>query len=306
MPKLKILILGYSSFVKRRLSKSLKKNRQIDYYICSKSNKLNKKEKILFNKYEKSLEKVKPDIVYISLINSLHYKYAKIVLKKGFNVIVDKPITVNINEAKELLKLARKKNLLLAESTLFNYHIVFKRMLELCGGKKNIKHIQTNFNVPDINKKTVKIKGDCESDMSPYAAASIRIFGNSNIKNLNVFKEYIYNSKLVENFYVMANLKNCLYFGNFGRNREYLNQITLFTKNKIIISPNRAFSLPSDENLYILLKEKNDIKKIKVKKDDCIKNFFTKIIYAVRNKQFKFFYKNILDDAIIRDKIKKI
>lgn len=301
-----MLILGYSSFVKRRLSKSLKNNNKIDYYICSKSHKLNIKEKILFNDYEKSFEKINPDIVYISLINSLHFKYAKKILKKGINVIVDKPISTNLNETKELLRLAKRKNLLLAESTLFNYHRVFKKMLELCNGKKNITHIQTNFNVPYIDKKTVKIKGDCESDMSPYAASSIRLFGNSNVKKIKVFKEYIDNTRLVKNFYIIANLKNCLYFGNFARNREYINQIIFFTKNKIVISPNRAFSLPSDKNIYILLKEKNTIKKIKVKKDDCINNFFSSIMHALKINSFTPFYKIILDDAILRNRIKNI
>ena len=39
MIKTKILFLGYSSFLKRRVLPSLKKNKKIDYCICSKSNK---------------------------------------------------------------------------------------------------------------------------------------------------------------------------------------------------------------------------------------------------------------------------
>ena len=93
MTDTKILILGYSSFIKRRVIPSLKKNKKIKYGICSESNKINKRKKILFNNYNISLKKFKPNIVYISKINSLHYKFAKMTLNKGFNTIVDKPAT---------------------------------------------------------------------------------------------------------------------------------------------------------------------------------------------------------------------
>ena len=158
MSKIKLLILGYSSFAKRRLLPSIKKNKGIEYYVCSKSQKINPKARILFNDYNQALSLVSPDIVYISLINSLHFKYAKISLKKGFNVIVDKPITTYLRETKELLKIAKRKNLLLSEATLFNYHRVFDKILQLCNGKKNILHIQSNLNHPLVKGPKMLIK----------------------------------------------------------------------------------------------------------------------------------------------------
>ena len=103
MKKTQLLILGYSSFLKRRVIPAIKKMKNIEYCICSKSNKINLEEKILFKDYNKALSKATASIVYISLINSLHYKYAKKALTKGFNVIVDKPITTSLHETKKLL-----------------------------------------------------------------------------------------------------------------------------------------------------------------------------------------------------------
>ena len=68
MPKIKLLIIGYSRFAKRRLIPSLKKNKKINYYICSKSKKINHKKKIFFNDYNEALLKLSPQIVYISLV----------------------------------------------------------------------------------------------------------------------------------------------------------------------------------------------------------------------------------------------
>ena len=306
MSKIKLLILGYSSFARRRLLPSIKKNKKIKYYICSKSQKINPKTRILFNDYNQALSLVSPDIVYISLINSLHFMYAKMSLKKGFNVIVDKPITTSLRETKELLKIAKRKNLLLSEATLFNYHRVFDKIIQLCDGKKNILHIQSNLNHPLVKgpKMLIKNKGDCEMDMAPYVASIIRLFTSNKIKELKIYREYFKRTKAVKNFFVMTKLKDCTYFGNFGLNREYIHQMSFFTKDKIITSPGRLFALPPNKSLYISLKEKDKIKKIKIKKDDCIQNFFKKILYVLKNKNFEIFYRKLINDAIIRDKIK--
>ena len=307
MIKTKILFLGYSSFLKRRVLPSLKKNKKIDYCICSKSNKKNIKNRIFFNNLDEGLKKFKPDIVYISKINSLHYKFAKIILKKGYNVIVDKPATLKLKYTSELLKIAKTKKLFFVEAVLFNYHRVFTLIKKLCGGFKNIKHINSNFNIP-FNKdvsQIKKIQGDCESDMSPYAAAITRLFLNGKMKKLNVLKDYYPKTKLVKNFYISAKSNKSSYFGDFAFQREYNQEIIFHLKDKIIYSPKRIFALPPNKNNVIIVKTKNKIKKIKVKKDDCIENFFNLLLNKFKLKEYSFFYDIILEDAKIRNAIKK-
>ena len=86
---MKILILGYSDFVQRRVIPILLKN-FINYKIgiASKSKKQELKYKNLswFDNYKKGINIFKPDIVYISLPNSLHYYWGKYVLKKSIKV----------------------------------------------------------------------------------------------------------------------------------------------------------------------------------------------------------------------------
>ena len=105
MKKINLLILGNSSFVKRRLIKSLNTIKTINYKICSKS----KQGKDIFFKDYKEALKSKPDLVYISLCNHLHFKYAKIALLKGAHVIVDKPIAPALKQVQELVRIAKKK-----------------------------------------------------------------------------------------------------------------------------------------------------------------------------------------------------
>ena len=305
--KKRLLVIGYSSFFKRRLLPSLKKNKQFEYCVCSKSNNLSKKNRIFFKDYISAVEKFKPDLVYISTINSLHYFYAKKLLNRGLNVIVDKPATTNYKKTNELLRIAKSKNLLFVEATLFNYHRTFNIISKLTNNFKDIVHVQSNLNHPMIRtvKDIKRINGDCELDMGPYAAAVLRLFIKKKIKKIDVYKNYFNKTNIVKDFYVTAKSENCTYFGNFGFQREYIHQIVFFTKDKIIYTPPRIFAIPPDKNFFILIKTKNSYKKIKVYKDDCIKNFFKVILNKLKDKKFRYFYDIMSNDAKTRDKISK-
>ncbi len=52
----------------------------------------------------------KLDFVLITTPNHLHYRAAKAFLKKGFNIVCDKPLCFTVDEAIELVKLTREKN----------------------------------------------------------------------------------------------------------------------------------------------------------------------------------------------------
>ena len=69
MKKVNLLILGNSSFVQRRVIRSLNKIKEINYKICSKSQK---NKNIFFSDYIKALGS-KPDIVYILIINNYFF-----------------------------------------------------------------------------------------------------------------------------------------------------------------------------------------------------------------------------------------
>jgi len=105
---LKVLILGYSNIVRKRVL-SVLKQRGIETYIASKSYKKKihgiKKQ---FTSYELALKNCKPKIVYISLPNSKHFEWAKKSLNHICHTIVDKPITSNKKQLSELIDLSKK------------------------------------------------------------------------------------------------------------------------------------------------------------------------------------------------------
>ena len=64
--------------------------------------------------YKKLIKKC--DAIFIATPTTTHYQYAKECLEMGKHILLEKPMTNNLNEAKELVELAKKKNLNLLKS----------------------------------------------------------------------------------------------------------------------------------------------------------------------------------------------
>lgn len=77
--------------------------------------------KNLFTNLDDFLADDSYDVVYVGLINSLHYEYSKKALEAGKHVICEKPFTSTFNEARELLAIAKEKELFLFEAIMLRY-----------------------------------------------------------------------------------------------------------------------------------------------------------------------------------------
>ena len=69
-----------------------------------------------YGSHEALLEDTDVDIVYISAVNSAHYKWAKAALEYGKHVICEKPCTTTEVQTRELFALAKEKHLFLMEA----------------------------------------------------------------------------------------------------------------------------------------------------------------------------------------------
>lgn len=74
-----------------------------------------------YGSYEEMLEDESVELVYVASPHSHHYQHAKMCLEHGKNVLLEKAFTVNAKQAEELIKLAEKKKLLLAEAIWTRY-----------------------------------------------------------------------------------------------------------------------------------------------------------------------------------------
>jgi dihydrodiol dehydrogenase / D-xylose 1-dehydrogenase (NADP) len=66
--------------------------------------------------YQELAENEEIDIIYVATTHNFHYENAKLALEHGKHVVIEKPFTVNANEAKELVQIAKRNNLFLMEA----------------------------------------------------------------------------------------------------------------------------------------------------------------------------------------------
>lgn len=75
-----------------------------------------------FNNYETALRESKPDAVCISTYPDTHYKYAKLALQSGCHVFMEKPIAETIEQAEELVELAKTHKRKLVVGYVLRHH----------------------------------------------------------------------------------------------------------------------------------------------------------------------------------------
>ncbi|MDD8048984.1 MAG: Gfo/Idh/MocA family oxidoreductase [Thomasclavelia sp.] len=85
------------------------------------------------------------DTIYVALPNFLHYSFAKKALLKGKHVIIEKPITANSKELKDLITIAKKQNKIILEAMNIPYIPVFKGIQKDIGKVGKIKIVSMNY-----------------------------------------------------------------------------------------------------------------------------------------------------------------
>ena len=293
---MKILLLGYSNLAKRRIIPSLKKIKNLSFDIASASSvPINNGHKVWYTNYIDALNKSDADIVYISLVNSLHFFYANKSISLGKHVIVDKPLALNNTQIFNLIERSKKKKILLAEALTFNYHRQFLYLKNAIKRNNPITNIIMKFNIPKPRKHDTKLSnklgGGCFNDMIPYASEINRIFLKNNI-NIKSFI-HIKKNKLSNSFSINTSNQKIEFYGFFSHNNEYENSITLSSTN-YIIRLDRFCAPPPLSNLFVRFKKNNNIKNIKIKKDDIFKNFLSEYFMKLKKKKFNYYHNKIL------------
>ncbi|KAK7544404.1 uncharacterized protein J3D65DRAFT_609472 [Phyllosticta citribraziliensis] len=74
-----------------------------------------------YGSYEEFVTDPNIDIIYIATPHSHHYQNARLCLEAGKNVLCEKAFTVNADQLKELVRIAKEKNLFLMEAVWTRY-----------------------------------------------------------------------------------------------------------------------------------------------------------------------------------------
>lgn len=82
----------------------------------------------VYTDYDGFLAQSDIDTVYIGLINSVHYEYAKRALGRGKNVILEKPFVGTLDEAEDLLRLSVEQGRFVLEAITVLHNDVIEKM----------------------------------------------------------------------------------------------------------------------------------------------------------------------------------
>jgi len=101
--------------------------------------------KNIYTSLDEFLNSTEIDTVYIGIVNSLHYEYAKLALESGENVICEKPFTQTTAEAEDLFDMAEKNGVYLFEAITTIHMPMFKKAKENLDKIGQVRIINCSF-----------------------------------------------------------------------------------------------------------------------------------------------------------------
>lgn len=143
--------------------------------------------------YEMFLSKI--DAVYIATPHLTHYDYIKQALNIGVHVLCEKPMVLSKEQADELYKLAKEKELVLLEAIKTAFSPGFDRLISiaksgLIGEIKNIDATFTKLVDGDVRELDKKQAGGSMTELGTYPLLAIIKLLGVNYKEVDFFSYF--------------------------------------------------------------------------------------------------------------------
>lgn len=131
------------------------------------------------------------DAIYIATPHNTHLNFIKKAIENNKHVLVEKSITLNSDELNEVIELANKKNVIIAEAMTIYHMPLYKKLKEILASNKlgKVNLITMNFGSfkeYDMNNRffNINLAGGAMLDIGVYALSFIRYFFTSNPNKL--------------------------------------------------------------------------------------------------------------------------
>lgn len=313
---LDVLILGYSSIVKRRVLPALISLPQVEkIHIASRKGFPGEmippgKQGKVFQDYETSLADCPPCLCYISLPNSMHAEWAYRALEKGFHVIIDKPAVTKRSDAVMLMELANRQRLCISEANVWTYHPLAQTVSNIVrmAGKAPSAAIAA-FTSPPLDPGNFRYNPRYGAgvilDRGPYAVSCGRVLYNSIPTKISCDIVSVAEDGEVDiSFSVtMVYPNKAALMGFFSLGTEYRNTLSIIGES-FSCDVDRIFTPPPDFEGSVVVNRKNVREVIPVAKSDIFVSYFEDIITCIENNRFNHFGKIFLEDSCVLDDLR--
>ena len=200
-----ITIIGSGRWSKQYILTLLRNKLAKKIEIISKRNLIGIKKwtiKKKFQKYvsvKKAINKKENNFAIVANLASEHYKYTNLLIKKKYNVLVEKPLTINFSDAKKIYENSKKSNVYVAYSNVFLFTSYIKKFSKLIT-KNKLKNIgfvwHDKFGDVRYGEKIIRDKKIpfC-FDILPHIFSILSYFrAKKNKNNFKVFRKLISNN----------------------------------------------------------------------------------------------------------------
>lgn len=310
-----ILFLGYSNLVKGRILPILAKAGFTEVSIAKYEGQPWDEDYkkcgltvTCYDCYEDGLKSFKGDLVYISTVNSTHAEYARKSLEAGLNTIVDKPATLTLKDAEELVALAKQKNLFLGESTVYLMHPQLTTIKQIFADNEDTPKLATiHFTMPPFQPNNFRYQkslgGGAIMDTAPYAVSVGRFFfGSKPVKVECIVSERQEDGLDIEYSLMMSYPGGKTMIGHFGFNTEYINQVHLMG-NRTNVLCNRIFTIPDTMENELTVNHLNQVSVVKTPSGNNFELYLKDAFKVLKSGNYEKAYQDILWDAEAKNMI---
>lgn len=310
-----ILFLGYSNLVKGKILPILAKagfnEVSIAKYEGQSWDEEYKKCELpvtCYDNYEEGLNSFKGGMAYISTVNSTHVEYARLSLNKGLNTIVDKPATLTLDEAIELVELAKSKNVFLGESTVYLMHPQLQAIKDVFTSNEDAPKLLTvHFTMPPFTPNNFRYQkslgGGAIMDTAPYAVSIGRYFFGCKPENVQCCVSERQEDGLdIEYSLLMSYSGGKAMIGHFGFNTEYTNQVHLMG-NRTNVFVNRIFTIPESMENELVVNHFNQVTIVKTPSGNNFELYLKDVLKVLASGNYEVAYQNLLWDAEVKNMI---
>jgi dTDP-3,4-didehydro-2,6-dideoxy-alpha-D-glucose 3-reductase len=307
---MRLLILGYSSIVQRRVIPAAATVEAIDEIsIASMSHPEPDhgwpKRGRFFADYDTALRQSDSDIVYLSLPNAMHEHWALAALVAGKHVFVDKPAMATREGCERGVSEARRTGRILAEATVFGYHPHFEALKGFVAENGPLTHVDAQFVIPPLPianyRNHAELGGGCLLDMGPYAAALMRILGGGPPSQISALAGTRHPATGVDmGFSAQARLANGgMFSGQFSFEGEYQNRLLIVAQSGSVMIE-RVFSPPADHRVEWRRRIRNVETLVTFEAADIFARFLDTATDAISGGDHEPLHRDLLADAHCR------
>jgi len=163
--RMKVAVWGVGRHARKRILVAVKDAESVELIgLCTRDQAVgkeaaNRMDCLNFSSCDEMLSDPNVEAVFLCTPTGLHFSQGQSVLQAGKHLWCEKTLTTSFAQSRQLLDLARDKNLFVGEAYMYKYHQQFKKLKEAVRNKQfgRLKRLICRFSIPALDKPGFRV-----------------------------------------------------------------------------------------------------------------------------------------------------